>query len=48
MGGAIMETAIEKSWQVRCSSNKRITEIGREGVGNYEKPAMPTNKKDSS
>ena len=28
--------------------NKRVKEIGREWVVNYEKPAMPTNKKDFS
>jgi hypothetical protein len=33
---------------VKCGLNKRIKEVGREGVVIYEKPAMPTNKKDSS
>jgi hypothetical protein len=32
----------------RCVLNKRVKEIGREGLVNYEKPAMPINKKDSS
>ena len=30
------------------AKNKRVKEIGREGVVNYEKPTVPTNKKDSS
>ena len=27
------------------AKNKRVKEIGREGVVNYEKPTVPTNKK---
>jgi hypothetical protein len=39
---------ISQSWQVRSGLNKRVKEIGSGGVVIYEKPGMPTNKKDSS